>query len=121
MSVPRVPRSVPPLRQRRQRPLGVTDPRQPTAKRQGLTQSEVAAAILAQGGRCAIGGEPLGALVAVDHDHELARRHGHAPERGCPACFRGITCTPHNTALGAFGDDPALLRRAAAYVERRRR
>jgi hypothetical protein len=116
MSVPAAPRSVPALRQRRQRPLGVSDPRQPTAKRQGLTQAEVAAAIRAQGGRCAIGGEPLGALVAVDHCHACARLHGHAPERGCPACFRGITCTAHNTALGAFGDDPAILRRAAVYV-----
>jgi hypothetical protein len=116
MSVPAAPRSVPALRQRRQRPLGVSDPRQPTAKRQGLTQAEVAAAIRAQGGRCAIGGEPLGALVAVDHCHACARLHGHAPERGCPACFRGITCTAHNTALGAFGDDPAILRRAALYA-----
>lgn len=78
------------------------------------------AAIVAQGGRCAIGGEPLGALVAVDHDHELARLHGHAAERGCPACFRGVVCNGHNAALGAFDDDPALLRRAADYVERRR-
>ena len=109
-------RSVPGLRQRRQRPLGVSDPRQPTAKRQGLTQSEVAATILAQGGRCAIGGEPLGAAVVVDHCHACALRHGHAPERGCPSCFRGITCVKHNTALGAFDDNPAFLRRAAVYA-----
>jgi hypothetical protein len=116
MSVPGVPRSVPALRQRRQRPLGGTDPRQPTAKRQGLTQAQVLAAIRAQGGRCAIGGEPLGALVMVDHCHQCARLHGHTPERGCPACFRGISCNRHNAALGAFEDDPAVLRRAALYV-----
>jgi hypothetical protein len=57
----------------------------------------------------------------VDHDHELARRHGHNPERGCPSCFRGIACNAHNAALGAFHDDPAVLRRAADYIERRRR
>jgi hypothetical protein len=109
------------LHQRRQRPLGVTDPRQPTAKRQGLSQAEVLEAIRAQAGRCAIGGEPLGAQVMVDHDHQLARMHGHNPERGCVGCFRGITCNGHNAALGAFGDDPTLLRRAADYIERRRR
>ncbi len=116
MSVPAVPRSVPALRQRRQRPLGFSDPRQPTAKRQGLSQAQVAAAIVAQGGRCAIGGEPLGTLVAVDHCHRCARLHGHNPERGCPSCFRGISCNTHNSALGAFADDPAILRRAAIYV-----
>ena len=121
MSVPGVPRSVPALHQRRQRPLGVNDPRKPTAKRQGLTQAQVAAAIVAQGGLCAIGGEPLGAQVAVDHDHELARLHRHNPARGCPRCFRGVVCTAHNTALGLLGDDPGLLRRAADYIERRRR
>jgi hypothetical protein len=116
MSVPDGRRSVPALRQRPQRPLGVADPRRPTAKRQGLTQSEVAAAIVAQGGRCAIGGEPLGALVMVDHCHQCARLHGHNPERGCPACYRGISCNMHNSALGAFNDDPIVLRRAAVYV-----
>jgi hypothetical protein len=112
--------SVPVLRQRRQRPLGTLDPRQPTRKRQGLTRLDVAAAVVAQGGRCAVGGEPLGSQYAVDHDHALAARHGHAPERGCPSCYRGIVCNTHNAALGAFGDDPAVLRRAADYVERRR-
>ena len=113
--------SPPAVRQRRQRPLSPADPRQSTRKRQGLTQLQVRAAVAAQGGRCAIGGEPLGALVMVDHDHALARLHGHDPGRGCPSCFRGIACNAHNTALGAFGDDPELLRRAADYIERSRR
>ena len=108
------------IRQRRQLALGPSDPRRSRDKRQGLSPEAIRAALLAQGGRCAIGGEVLGSLFVVDHDHELARRHGHTPERGCPACFRGVVCFGHNSALGAFGDDPALLRRAAVYLERRR-
>jgi hypothetical protein len=81
----------------------------------------VRAALAAQGGLCAVGGEPLGVLFMVDHDHALAARHGHAPTRGCPSCFRGLVCGAHNSALGAFGDDPIVLRRAADYLERRRR
>ena len=105
-----------PLRQRRQRPLTVQDPRQPTRTRQGLSQAEVRAAIAAQGGRCAIGGEPLGGSIVVDHCHACALRHGHAPERGCRSCYRAIVCSAHNLALGAFRDDPDALRRAAIYV-----
>ncbi len=107
-------------RQRPQRPLSALDPRQPTAKRQGLSRVQIDAAIAAQNGLCAVGGEPLGSSYAVDHDHRLALRHGHAAERGCSACFRGIVCHAHNGALGMFGDDPAILRRAADYLERRR-
>ncbi len=107
-------------RQRRQRPLGPSDPRRSRDKRQGLSPEAIRAALLAQGGRCAVGGEVLGSLFVVDHDHALARLHGHAPERGCPSCFRAVICFGHNSALGAFGDDPAALRRAADYLERRR-
>jgi hypothetical protein len=105
-----------PPRQRPQRPVSPQDPRQPTRKRQGLTQAEVRAAIAAQGGRCAIGGEPLGELAVVDHCRVCARTHGHAPERGCRSCYRAILCSAHNLALGAFRDDPDALRRAATYV-----
>jgi hypothetical protein len=108
-------------RQRRQRPLGPSDPRRSRDKRQGLSPEAIRAALAAQDGRCGLGGEPLGSLFVVDHDHKLARLHGHAPERGCPSCFRGICCFAHNTAAGAFNDDPEALRRAADYLERKRR
>jgi hypothetical protein len=106
--------------QRRQRPLGPSDPRQSRVKRQGLSPEAIRAALAAQGGRCALGGEVLGSLFVVDHDHALALRHGHDPRRGCPSCFRAVICFTHNSGLGAFNDDPALLRRAADYLERRR-
>lgn len=41
--------------------------------------------------------------LCVDHCHKTGR-------------VRGILCTMHNTALGKFGDDPHMLRRAAAWV-----
>lgn len=103
-------------RQRRQRPLSPADPRQPTAKRQGLDRIQLRAMVAAQGGLCAVGGEPLGPTYMVDHCHDCARRHGHAPNRGCLQCFRGIVCMSHNTALGLFGDDVAGLVRAAQYA-----
>jgi hypothetical protein len=40
----------------------------------------------------------------VDHDHETG-------------AIRGLTCFRCNQALGAFGDDPTVLRRAAAYLD----
>lgn len=102
--------------QRRQRPLGVGDPRQPTAKRQGLSRLQIDAAIRSQDGLCAVGGELLGDLYAIDHCHGCASLHGHDPARGCPRCFRGVVCLRHNSALGALGDDAEGLRHAAEYV-----
>lgn len=107
-------------RQRRQRPLGPSDPRTPTGKRQGLTPFEVSQLYAAQEGRCALCRRLLGDQFAVDHDHLLAQAHGHAPERGCRACCRGLVCNRDNAWLGWGGEDPEFFRRAAAYVERRR-
>ena len=107
--------------QRRQRPLSPRDPRQPAAKRQGLSRPQIEALRLAQGGLCALCARPLGYDFVVDHDHELAARHGHNPRTGCERCCRGLLHKRCNTLLGAFGDDPERLIAAATYVTRLRR
>jgi hypothetical protein len=43
--------------------------------------------------------------LAVDHHHETG-------------AMRGLLCAACNTGLGKFGDDPAILRAAAEYIER---
>jgi hypothetical protein len=108
------------MRQRRQRPIGPTDPRRSTRTRQGLTPVEVAELHARQQGKCAIGLEPLGQRYTVDHDHLLAAAHGHDPATGCRHCVRGLLCYRHNRALGSFRDDAEALARAARYVVWRR-
>lgn len=58
-----------------------------------------------QGRRCKICGVGLEYdSIHTDHDHSTGK-------------VRGILCRNCNTALGKFKDDPALLRRAASYIE----
>lgn len=93
--------------------------RVPDRGRHGLTRQELGVLLREQEGRCAICGTyefgTLGPLV--DHDHELAKAHGHSEHKGCRRCVRQLLCEPCNTGLGRFKDDPDLLRRAAAYLD----
>lgn len=73
--------------------------------RYGLTFDQVEAMRAAQGGACAVC-KRLRKLV-VDHDHVTGK-------------VRGLLCNGCNTVLGKMGDDPAMLRAAAAYLERAR-
>jgi len=57
-----------------------------------------------QGGVCYICGNQDFRNLAVDHDHKTGK-------------VRRLLCTSCNTGLGKFRDDPALLRKAAEYVE----
>ena len=60
---------------------------------------------------CALCGSSDRRLV-IDHDH------GCCPgERACGKCFRAMLCQPCNVALGMFQESPALLRKAARYLE----
>jgi len=74
----------------------------------GIGEAEVSRLREAQGDRCAIcgrhGAESYNGLH-VDHCHGTGR-------------VRGLLCHFCNTAIGKFDDNPALLRRAADYLER---
>lgn len=75
----------------------------------GLSLGEYDAMWQRQGGLCALclrapTGRRNASSLHVDHDHVTGR-------------VRGLLCQHCNNGLGRFRDDPALLRRAAAYVE----
>ena len=78
----------------------------------GITPEDYGQMLAAQGDGCAICGNgrnrnsPSREYLHIDHDHETGR-------------VRGILCDRCNQVLGHFGDDPALLRRAADYLEGR--
>lgn len=72
----------------------------------GITREEYAVMLASQGGQCAICRKTNGAhRLAVDHCHATGR-------------VRGLLCHGCNHVLGKMKDDPALLRAAAAYLER---
>ena len=77
-------------------------------RRHGLTVEEFRALLEAQNSLCAICRGPWrgwnGQNPHIDHCHKTGR-------------VRGLLCASCNSALGRFGDDPELLRRAAAYLE----
>jgi hypothetical protein len=71
--------------------------------RYGITQEQMEAVLLEQGGLCALCHKRP--PVDVDHDHETGD-------------FRGLLCRACNLGIGMFGDDPAKLRAAIDYLER---
>lgn len=58
----------------------------------------------AQAGCCAVCRKYIPYKLAVDHCHDTRK-------------IRGLLCTTCNMGLGAFHDDPTVLRRAALYIE----
>lgn len=74
----------------------------------GLTQSQIDAMLITQGGVCAIcattqpGGQ---GTWHVDHDHSSGK-------------IRGLLCQRCNVGLGNFQDQPDRLRVAANYLEK---
>lgn len=82
-------------------------------KKYGLTPEEYQKLLIGQGGVCAICGQEETATIkgvvrrlAVDHDHQTDE-------------VRGLLCYMCNSALGHFGDNPDLLRRALNYLTRK--
>lgn len=82
--------------------------------RYGLTPEDHDRMLAEQGGVCAICSQPpkpngikAASRLHADHDHITGR-------------VRDLLCLNCNRGLGYFRDDPALLRAAAAYIERHR-
>lgn len=70
----------------------------------GLTPEQYEEMLAAQGGGCAICGDPPGERQhAVDHDHATGE-------------VRGILCHSCNLSIGGFRDDPSLLVAAIDYL-----
>lgn len=91
-------------------------PRQAPGSRQGLSAAAIEHQLQFQQYSCMVCGDGLGREWAVDHDHELAKLHGHSERHGCPRCFRGVLCKGCNLMLGWARDRPEVLERGAAYV-----
>jgi hypothetical protein len=74
----------------------------------GITIEEYEKMHRAQSGRCAICHARHAAQrfyrLVVDHDHTTGE-------------VRGLLCTTCNSALGLLKDDPAIIRKAADYLE----
>lgn len=83
-------------------------------KKFGLTAEAWARILIAQQGRCASCGDPM-VDPCVDHDHSCCSH----PTKTCGLCVRGLLCSPCNSGLGMFRDDPVRLRAAVEYLERR--
>ena len=96
-SGPRSPRCATHLRAKRRRERDMAHSRRIDAVYE-LSAAEYAAIYEFQGGKCAICRHATGKSkrLAVDHDHELAKTHGHDPKRGCRLCIRGLLCSRCN-------------------------
>lgn len=90
----------------------------------GMTVEQYERMLAEQNGVCAICGKPetkrsTGGSdkplpLAVDHCHKTRRS-------GVSKGIRGLLCQACNIGLGKFDDEPELLRKAAAYLEKYRR
>lgn len=74
------------------------------ASKYGVSPEWIEERLRAQGGLCAIGREPLGESMCVDHDHETG-------------VARGLLCDACNRGIGALDDDLEKLRSAVRYLE----
>jgi hypothetical protein len=86
----------------------------------GISEAEYDAMLAAQNGVCAVCGQPPkpGGAGSASHLH-VDHDHGCCPgNRSCGKCVRALLCLNCNNGLGHFSDNPALMRRAADYIER---
>lgn len=74
----------------------------------GVTPENYETLFKEQNGLCAICERPpKNRLLDVDHDHKTGK-------------LRGLLCMNCNNGLGRFGDNPELLEKAAAYLQKYR-
>jgi hypothetical protein len=83
-----------------------------------ITAAFYALLLAFQGHKCFICQRATGQYkrLSVDHDHKQAVLDGHAPEKGCPNCVRGLLCSTCNKMLGHLRDDPLAAERMADYL-----
>jgi hypothetical protein len=76
-------------------------------RKYGITLEDYVGMLVAQGGGCAICGEPEpdGRSLHVDHDHDTG-------------AVRGLLCFTCNAGIGMFDHDLRLLDAAADYLRR---
>ncbi len=88
--------------------------RQQNIRRRGMTPKSFDAMLASQGGVCAIcrGVNQNSNRLSIDHDHNCCPK-----AQACSKCIRALLCISCNNGLGLFQDDPALLRKAADYLE----
>jgi len=84
-----------------------------TLDKYGLTVARYDEMVEAQGGACAICSTPCTTFV-VDHDHDCC-----PGQTTCGKCVRGLLCGTCNSGIGLLKDSSDVLRKAAAYLERR--
>lgn len=76
------------------------------AKRMGVSIEEILSLLADSDGCCSVCGGVSGPKrLSIDHDHEARR-------------LRGLLCNNCNVGIGYFADNPEMLRRAAAYLEK---
>lgn len=71
----------------------------------GIGAEDYEALVAEQCGRCAVCGRRPEKRLFVDHNHQTKR-------------VRGLLCLQCNAMLGQSGDQPAILRAGADYLER---
>lgn len=85
-------------------------------RRYNITEDKYWEMFKAQGGVCAVCGEPpRDRRLAVDHDHACC-----PGDTSCGKCVRGLLCIMDNQTLGRLGDDLERIRKLAEYLEGRR-
>jgi Recombination endonuclease VII len=88
--------------------------RRTLCRKHGITVEQFQELETNQDGLCAICKRPPDRrYLCIDHNHACC-----PGLFSCGKCVRGLLCVKCNRAVGGFGDDPVIIKRAAAYMER---